>query len=48
MYVNGKVRPVENIPGMGGGGQQRLMVGVNSTMIYYKNFGNCHNVPPVQ
>jgi hypothetical protein len=22
--------------------------GVNSTMIYSKNFGKCHNVPPVQ
>jgi hypothetical protein len=29
MYVNGKMRPVENIPGMGEKGMER----VNSTMI---------------
>jgi hypothetical protein len=25
-----------------------MMEGVNSTMIYCKNFGKCHNVPSVQ
>jgi hypothetical protein len=47
MYLcmkNGKMRPVETIPGMG-----RVIKkndgGVNSTMIYYKNFCKCHNVP---
>jgi hypothetical protein len=25
-----------------------MMEGVNSTMIYVKNFYKCHNVPPVQ
>jgi hypothetical protein len=25
-----------------------LMEGMNSTMIYCKNFYKCHNVPPVQ
>jgi hypothetical protein len=39
MYANGKMRPVETVPGM---------EGVNSTMIYYKNFGKCHNVCSVQ
>jgi hypothetical protein len=32
MYVNGKMRPVETIPGMGEEGQT-MMEGVNSTMI---------------
>jgi hypothetical protein len=25
-----------------------MMEGVNSTMIYCKNFCKCHNVPPIQ
>jgi hypothetical protein len=45
MYINGKMIPVETIPGTGKG---RTMEGVNSTMIYCKNFGKCHNVSPVQ
>jgi hypothetical protein len=45
MYTNGKMRPVETIPRMGGGGKKENDGGVNSTMIHYKNF--C-NVPPVQ
>jgi hypothetical protein len=43
------MRPVETIPGMGG--IMRIKEndgGVNSNMIYYKNYGKCHNVPPVQ
>jgi hypothetical protein len=47
MYENGKMRPVETIPGMG----ERIKEndgGVNSTMIYCKNFCKCHNAPPVQ
>jgi hypothetical protein len=36
MYENGKMRPVETIPGM---------EGVSSIMIYCKNFGKCHKVP---
>jgi hypothetical protein len=46
MYGNGKMRPVEIIARMG-----RLKENDgwdNSTMIYCKNFGKCHNVPPVQ
>jgi hypothetical protein len=30
MYVNGKMRPVGTISGMGGGGIGRMMEGVNS------------------
>jgi hypothetical protein len=48
MYKNGKMKVVETIPGMGGGGLRRMMEEVNSTMIYCKNFGKYHNVPPVQ
>jgi hypothetical protein len=48
MYKNGKMRPAETVPGMGEGRQTRMMEGVNPTMIYCENFGECHNVPPVQ
>jgi hypothetical protein len=36
MYVNGKVRPVETIPGMGGKKDKfrRMVEGVNSSMMY--------------
>jgi hypothetical protein len=47
MYVNGKMRPVESIPGMGVGGMKNNER-VNSTMINYKKFCKCHNVPPAQ
>jgi hypothetical protein len=47
MHENGKMRPVETIPGMGGGIKENDG-GVNSTMIYCKNFYNCYNLPPVQ
>jgi hypothetical protein len=33
MYVNGKMIPVETIPGMGEGRQRRMVEGVNSSMI---------------
>jgi hypothetical protein len=45
MYENGKMRPVETIPGMGGGEQRRMVEGVKSTMIYCKNSCKCLNVP---
>jgi hypothetical protein len=45
-YENGKIRPVETIPGMEGG-KTEIDGGVNSTMIYCKNFDKCHNAPPV-
>jgi hypothetical protein len=34
MYVNTKMMPTETIPGMGGRGNQGMMEGVNSNMIY--------------
>jgi hypothetical protein len=35
MYINGKMRPVETIPGMGGGGvKENETKGVNSILIY--------------
>jgi hypothetical protein len=49
MYENGKMKPVETIPGMGGGEIKGNGGGVNSAMIYLihcKNFYKCHNVPP--
>jgi hypothetical protein len=48
MYENGKMRVVETVPGMGGGGQRRMMERVHSAMVYYKKFCKCHNVPPAQ
>jgi hypothetical protein len=39
-----KMRPVETIPGIGEGGLRRMMEGMNSTMIYCKIFGECHNI----
>jgi hypothetical protein len=48
MYVNGKMRPVETVPGMGGQGIKENDGGVNSStiyLIYCKNFYKCHNVP---
>jgi hypothetical protein len=47
MYENGKVRPIETIPGKGERGTKRMMEGVNLTKIYCKNFYKCHNVPPI-
>jgi hypothetical protein len=46
MYENGKMRPVETIPGMGGRGIKDDDGGVNLTKIYCKHFCTCHNVPP--
>jgi hypothetical protein len=48
MYENGKMRLVETIPGMGERVIKENDGGVNSTMIYCKNFCKCDNVPPVQ
>jgi hypothetical protein len=45
MYEDGKMRPVETIPGMGGEGIKENDGGVTSTMTYYKHFCKCHNVP---
>jgi hypothetical protein len=46
MYVNEKMIPAETIPGIRERGVKENGRGVNSTMIYYKNFCKCHNVPP--
>jgi hypothetical protein len=49
MYINGKMRSVETMPGMEGGGIKENDGWVNSSMIYLvycKNFYKCHNVPP--
>jgi hypothetical protein len=42
------MRPVETIPGMGGGGIKENEERVNSNMINCKTFCKFHNVPPVQ
>jgi hypothetical protein len=42
MSVNGKMRPVETIPGMEGSKGEWGRV-----EFYSKNLGKCHNVPPV-
>jgi hypothetical protein len=46
MHENRKMRPGETIPGMRRGATG-MMEGVNSTMIYCKNFYKCHNVSSV-
>jgi hypothetical protein len=46
MYGNGKMRPVET--GEWGRGIKENDGGMNSNMIYCKNFCKCHNVLPVQ
>jgi hypothetical protein len=48
MYENGKMRPVETIPGMGGERIKENDGGLNSTMIYCKDLCKCHNVPRIQ
>jgi hypothetical protein len=45
MYVNGKMRPVETIPGMRGETQRRMMEGVNSTMTFSENVCNVTMYP---
>jgi hypothetical protein len=47
MYINGKMRPVETIPGMGAR-YRRMVEWVNSSMVYLiycKNICKCHNQP---
>jgi hypothetical protein len=48
IYENGKMRPVETIPGMEGEGKRRMMDEVNSTTIHCKTFCKCQNVLPVK
>jgi hypothetical protein len=40
MYVNAKMILVQTIPGIGRGGKERAMEGVNSTMIYLIHYMN--------
>jgi hypothetical protein len=49
--MNEKMRPVETILGIHGGGIKETDGGVYITMIhfiYYKDFCKCHNVPPAK
>jgi hypothetical protein len=51
MCVNGKMRPVETVPGMGRGEKKengRRIEFKYDTLIYCNNFCICHNVPPTQ
>jgi hypothetical protein len=51
MYGNGKMIPVQTIPGMGEGEIKKMMEGVDSSMmylIYCMNIYKCHNAPPTQ
>jgi hypothetical protein len=52
MYVDGKMKPVETIPGMGVGGIKENNGGDEFNYdifdILFKNFCKCHNVPPAQ
>jgi hypothetical protein len=43
MYVNGKMRPVETVLGMGRVESGRMMDGVNPTMMYCKNLCKYQN-----
>jgi hypothetical protein len=47
MYVNGNIRPIETIPGIGIKAVKENDGGMNSTVMYCRNFCKCHNVPPV-
>jgi hypothetical protein len=44
MYVSGNIICVETIPGMQGGMKENVE-GVNSSVIYFKNFCKSHSVP---
>jgi hypothetical protein len=45
MHVNGQMRPVETVPGMGGGEIKENGGGGKFNYDIFKNFGKCHNVP---
>jgi hypothetical protein len=45
MYENGKLRPVETILRIGGGGIRRMMEGVTLTKIYLSTFINVSMYP---
>jgi hypothetical protein len=46
IYGNGKMRPIETVPGTEGGENKEDRV--NLTKIYCKHFCNCHSLSPVQ
>jgi hypothetical protein len=46
--MDGKMRPVETIPGMEGEEKKENNGGGKLTMIYCKNVYKCHNVPQIQ
>jgi hypothetical protein len=51
MYVNGKMRPVETVPRMGGGEIKENDEGGEFIVIYLvhcKNFCKCHKCTPTQ
>jgi hypothetical protein len=48
IYTCMKMEKVETIPGMEGGGIKEMMEGMNSAMIYCKNFCKFYIVPSVQ
>jgi hypothetical protein len=48
MYENGKMRPAETIPGMGGERMKENDGGVNLIKINCKHFRKYHSVSPVQ
>jgi hypothetical protein len=48
MYLNGKMRPVETVPRIEEGVIKQMMEGMNSILIYCKNFCKRHNVCPIQ
>jgi hypothetical protein len=48
MHENGKMRQIETVPGMEGRGIKENDEGVNSTMIYCKNYCKFFSVLPVQ
>jgi hypothetical protein len=45
MYINGKMRPVETIPGMGEKGYRTMMEEVNSSLKYFMYFVNATLYP---
>jgi hypothetical protein len=46
VYENGKMRPVETIPGVGGGGIKENDGGSEFNYDHCKNLCKYHNVPP--
>jgi hypothetical protein len=45
MHENGKMRPLTTVPGMEVAEKRRMMEGVKSSMVYFKNFVNVTAYP---